>query len=224
MSEWWTYELSDFLMFSPRTWLRLLEMHNSHWSWLRFFSPLPLLLMLWPAGRHAALLLAGMAWVFVAWAFHWQRFADVNWAANYFALAFALQGLLLAVLALSPRRKQAATPDAQARLGWLLIVLALLYPLLALALGRPLAQSESFGLMPDPTALATLGLALCVRGKLLRWLALPIPLLWCAVTGATLWTLHMPEWFLMPLAGMLALALIFLQPASRPTDTSFDTA
>ena len=29
MSEWWTYRLSDFLMFSPRTYHRLFELHNA---------------------------------------------------------------------------------------------------------------------------------------------------------------------------------------------------
>ena len=28
MSEWWTYTLSDFLLFSPRTYYRLLELYN----------------------------------------------------------------------------------------------------------------------------------------------------------------------------------------------------
>ncbi len=28
MSEWWTYSLSDFLLFSPRTYYRLSELYN----------------------------------------------------------------------------------------------------------------------------------------------------------------------------------------------------
>src|SRR5205807_4521090 len=28
MSEWWTYSLSDFLLFSPRTYYRLFELYN----------------------------------------------------------------------------------------------------------------------------------------------------------------------------------------------------
>ena len=28
MPEWWTYSLSDFLLFSPRTYYRLIERHN----------------------------------------------------------------------------------------------------------------------------------------------------------------------------------------------------
>ena len=29
MSEWWTYTLSDFLLFSPRTYYRLFELYNA---------------------------------------------------------------------------------------------------------------------------------------------------------------------------------------------------
>ena len=29
MSEWWTYRLSNFLLFSPRTYYRLFELYNS---------------------------------------------------------------------------------------------------------------------------------------------------------------------------------------------------
>ena len=28
MPEWWTYSLADFLLFSPRTYYRLIERHN----------------------------------------------------------------------------------------------------------------------------------------------------------------------------------------------------
>jgi hypothetical protein len=31
MSEWWSYTLSDFLLFSPRTYYRLFELHNAEW-------------------------------------------------------------------------------------------------------------------------------------------------------------------------------------------------
>jgi len=29
MSEWWTYRLSDLLLFSPRTYYRLFELYNA---------------------------------------------------------------------------------------------------------------------------------------------------------------------------------------------------
>ena len=34
MSEWWTYSLLDFLLFSPRTYYRLFELYNlAVWPW-----------------------------------------------------------------------------------------------------------------------------------------------------------------------------------------------
>jgi hypothetical protein len=34
MPEWWTYTLSDFLLFSPRAYYRLIERHNAAvWPW-----------------------------------------------------------------------------------------------------------------------------------------------------------------------------------------------
>jgi hypothetical protein len=78
---------------------------------------------------------------------------------------------------------------------------------LALLLGRPWAQSETLALMPDPTALATLGLLLCLtrseRAPGWSWFA--APLLWCGFSGATLFSLNAPEWWVLPGLGLLAL-------------------
>lgn len=216
MSEWWTYSLSDFLMFSARTWYRLLELHNTAWMPLHAVTTLAAAWLLW-ALRSAserrvriALVGAGAAWLFVAWAFHWTRYAPINWAATWFSFAFGLQGLALVWHGCVARVIEAKAVPA-ARLGRLMVLTAILYPLLALAAGRPLAQSEWIALMPDPTVLATLGLLLCVGP---RWL-MTIPLLWCAVTGATLWTLDARGWFLLPLAGTLALGMLLRDSPGR---------
>ena len=55
----------------------------------------------------------------------------------------------------------AATLRADPQRGWRAanaagIAIVLFYPLLAPLAGRPLRQAETFGLLPDPTALATL--------------------------------------------------------------------
>lgn len=71
--------------------------------------------------------------------------------------------------------------------------------------------------MPDPTVLAALGLLLSLRGARAR-LLMPLPLLWCAIGGATLWTLKSPEWYLLPLAALLALgAWVIPQRAAPPS-------
>src|SRR5438477_416793 len=95
MSEWWTYSLSDFLLFSPRTYYRLFELYNA---------------AIWP-----------------------EQIAAVG-------LGIVLLALLLAA----------------ARTRWELLV---------------------------------------------------IPLIWCAISGATLWTMEAPDAWVMPAAAALALLL-----------------
>ena len=226
MSEWSTYGLSDFLMFSGRTWYRMLELHNRAWWPLQ-----PVLMavgtgLLWSLRSdrrfvlRLGLVLLGALQLFVAWAFHWQRYADINWGARYLALAFAAQGLLLLALGLLRRDLLLAHGSAAARAGaGMLFIAVLLFPILVLASQRPLAQSEWFGLHPDPTMLATLGLLLCLRSDrsprhtpMLRWLPLLLPMAWCAVSGATLWSLGAAGWFVMPAAGIAALLLAWRQP------------
>jgi hypothetical protein len=64
--------------------------------------------------------------------------------------------------------------------------------LLAPLQGRGWASSEVFGIAPDPTAMATLGVLLLARGRLLPWL-LPIAILWCLLSGLTLQTMGEPQ-------------------------------
>jgi hypothetical protein len=221
MTEWWTYDLSDFLMFSARTWQRTLELHNRDWFPLQALATLLATAMLFalraPASwaPRAGLLAMALAWGFVAWAFHWTRYAPINWAAQFFAAGFALQALLLAWQAFAAPPSRAAAGGPRRLVGDLLVAAAILYPLLALGAGRPPVETEWVGLMPDPTVLATLGLLLLLRGGR-PWMLLPLPLLWCAVTGATLWTLKAPAWWLPPLAGGLALAALVIPPRAAP--------
>lgn len=221
MSEWWTYRPSDFLMFSARTYGRLFELYNAD-LWPAQLPSLGLGLALWLAlwrGRawapRAACALLGAAWLWVAWAFHWQRFAAINWAATWYAAAFALQGALLWAAAAIGRGDHGAAPGGRRRgLGLALLLMALIaVPALGVLLGRPWPQAEVFGLAPDPTVLATLGLLLLLPPRhgpglpiALLW---PIPLLWCAVTGTTLATMHAADAPLLPAAALLAAAAVW---------------
>lgn len=212
MSEWWTYSLRDLLLFSSRTYYRLFELHNLEW-W-----PLPLVTLalgaalfalVWHGGARAgrlALALLGAAWLWVAWAWQLQRYAPINWAAEYFAWAWAAQGALLVAVAafarmgLAPRRMRLA--------GLALLAFALvLYPLIAVALGRGWAQAEVFGMAPDPTVLATLGALLALR--LPVW-AYGVPLAWCGISGATLWAMESPEFWIMPVAAVWVCAAVLI--------------
>ncbi len=196
MSDWATYGLSDFLLFSPRAYWRMFELHNQAW-W-----PLPLatlaagiaasaLAIRRPRhhGRWIALILA-ILWAWIAWSFFWQRYAEINWAARYVAPLFALQAILLLVIGTWRDRLVFDRRGAIGAVGLALIAVAILfYPLLAPAFGRPWLGAEVFGMASDPTAIGTLGFLLLARG---RWAIalLPIPLLWCIASGVTLGAMH----------------------------------
>jgi Family of unknown function (DUF6064) len=192
MSEWWSYRPSDFLMFSARTWGRLLEGWNQAlWPWHVpiVAAAAGLLLLAWRnpvRARVPSMLALAAAWAWVAWAFHWERFADINTGARWFAAAFGFQAALLVALGLRPSTRQ---PGGTLRLpGLALASLALLYPLLAPLTGRGWGQAEIAGAMPDPTALFTVGLLLALpqrhRGPLLA-----LPLLALLVGWTTAWLL-----------------------------------
>lgn len=197
MSEWWTYRLSDFLMFSPRTYWRLVELYNLD-GWPLHLAALlaGFIALALAASRKAAALrvmvaLLAAAWLWVGWAFHWQRYATINWAAQYAAVAFALQALLL--LAVGLRGGAAAlTPGPGMRgFGWALAAAGLAaYPFMAWMTGRPWLQAEVFGMAPEPTALATVGLLLIspVAGQRARLLLCAIPCVSLLAGAATLWT------------------------------------
>jgi len=198
MSEWWTYRTEDFLLFSPRVYWRMFELHNAalwplHVLTLAAGLIIILLIARRPGigARWIAFILA-MLWIFVGWSFLWNRYATINWAAAYVAPAFAIEGVLFLIWSLLDR----LAFDRRGPAGWigyLILAFALAgLPLLAPVQGRGWTSSEVFGIAPDPTAMATLGLLLLARGKLLLVL-LPIPVLWCLLSGITLQTMGEPQ-------------------------------
>ena len=217
MADWWevwsSYRPSDFLMFSPRTYWRLVELSNRQ-AW-----PLQLLVLgvggvlawgLWRCRRwapRAMLVLCALAWAAVAWGWHLQRYAAINWAATWFAVGFALQAGLWLVAAALPQHGSAAPAWVRRWAVGLLLAGLLAYPLLGPALGRPWVQGETLALSPDPTLLASLA-ALLVTRRVWLW---PIPLLGCAVSGLTLWTMDEPlQALLLPAAAVAACAVSVL--------------
>lgn len=211
MPEWWTYSLSDFLLFSPRTYYRLFELYNTD-LWpahvLALAAGLAILASMVRDGgrwRSAASVLLAACWVWVAWAFLLGRYATINWAATWFTGLFVVQAVLL-VLAGAGGGTSGNQPRPRRAGAITLLVFALaVYPLIGVAVGRPWTQAEVFAMAPDPTALATLGFALLAPTAGRRWLLLAIPLLWCAISGATLWTMGSSESPVLPAAGLVAL-------------------
>ena len=209
MSEWWTYSLSSFLLFSTRTYYRLFELYNADVWPLQIVAlalGLAILILIWrtPAwsGRAVATILVA-CWLFVAWAYLLERYDAINFAARYFAIGFVLQAALLAWTGVMRDRLRFDVHNVAARIGLALIVYALaIHPLIALLTGRPWMQAEIFGLAPDPTATATLGVLLATDRP--RWHLLVLPLLWCAISGLTLWTMESPEAAVVPVLAALS--------------------
>jgi uncharacterized protein DUF6064 len=212
MPEWWSYSLSDFLLFSPRTYYRLLGRYNEAvWpTHLATFALGILILVLlrqrsirWRAAIFGIL---AMLWAWVAWAFLWKRYADINWAAIYFLPLFALEVLLLGWAGLARRDLHLRENARAAHFTAIGLFLGTLvgYPVLALLAGRSLHQSEVFGVAPDPTAIATLSVLAFPMGAV-RWELLPVPVLWCVFSGLTLSAMQSPDAWVPPGAAALVI-------------------
>lgn len=206
MGEWGSYDLSDLLMFSADSYVRLFERANRLWP-LALLLGVALVIGLWrrPAGASPSLRwVLASAWLTVAITFHHRLYAQINLAGEAFALLFAVEAALL-VLLRSSARPAHATPLAATLPGWLLITYALLlHPFFWFAVGRPWQAAELFAIAPDTTALVTLGWLL-LRPMTWQWLALPIPLIWCIVSALTHVAMREPLGILVPLLALLAL-------------------
>ena len=213
MPEWWTYSPADFLMFSPRTYYRLTELYNADiWPAQPVAVALGLVVVLrWLrdgrfAGGAIAVVLAAL-WLWVGWAYFFVRYDVINWTGSYVAMAFAIEAaLILWSELLRGRLAPAENPTPAGRAGAAMAFAAIvLYPAMAPLLGRPWAQAEVFGVTPDPTVVATLGLLAAADRP--PWTLFVVPLAWCVYGGATLWTMGSPEALVMPIAAVAALAL-----------------
>lgn len=216
MSEWWTYSLHDFLLFAPRTYYRLIELHNVHWwpaqvvALLAGLAVAVLLLRERAQATAPVALVLALAWAWVGTTFLWQRYATINWAAEYMAPAFVVEAILLAASAWRARAdaaRSAARAWSASVAGWSMLVAALGYGAIAPVSARGIGTAEVFGITADPTVLATLGVLLLAPLPL-RPVLLPIPLAWCVVSGATRWAMDAPEALLLPLAALCALGVV----------------
>jgi len=170
MSEWWTYRPSDFVMYSARSYQRLVERYNAEIWPLQLVALAIGLVVLWLAvfrpregGRWMCGLLA-LLWAWIGWAFHWERFAEINTAAPWFALAFFAQALLLVVFGVV-RPGEYREPRPALRVAGLVLLAGAVvaWPVVQVAMGRPWGLVEVFGMMPGVTGAGTVGVVMCGR-------------------------------------------------------------
>ena len=198
-ADWQTYRLGDFIPFTPEVYFRLIERANAaFWPWQLATVVLGLAaLLLALRGNHRAALIAlAPAWVISALAFHFDYYAEINVAATWFGWAFIAQAALLAIVAGWPGAGPPRSRPGPIRktVGTGIAALGIVaWPLLALVTGHGWSRSEVFGLHPDPTAIATLGIALLAANGLRAVLATALPVLWCIVSTLTLIALLRPD-------------------------------
>ncbi|MEQ8344963.1 MAG: DUF6064 family protein [Sneathiellaceae bacterium] len=228
MSDWWSYRPEDFLLFGPQVYWRLFQLANQA-AWplqvaTTLFGLALLALLARPGGlslpwthRVAAGGLAAL-WIHTGWAFLLHRYVPVNWAAGYAVPLFALQAALLLGLAAVPGRLRVpAVWWPRRAVGTVLLAHGVVvHPLLAMAAGRPLRQSEVFGIAPDPTAIGTLGLLVAAVPGWPGALCLVLPLAWCLASAATLLALGGWEGWIPLGAALLALAARLWPVAATP--------
>jgi hypothetical protein len=215
VSEWWTYRPSDFLMFAPRIYWRLFESLNlAFWPLQAGIALAGMAWLVWVwrggglpcrAAARAALAVLALGWALTAWAFLWLRLAPIHWLAGTIAPLFLLQAAAMLALALHGA-VQGHSDRLRRAVGLSLLLSALLiHPLLAGLAGRPWVQAEFVGLASDPTAIATLGLLLVLRGPRWPMRALwAVPLAWCLLSVATLWTMGSAQGWVLGLLVLLA--------------------
>jgi hypothetical protein len=125
---------------------------------------------------------------------------------GYVAPLFAVQAALLADLAVRGRVRMAHNRVRRAAGRGLFVAAALAYPALSLVQGRALAGAEVAGIAPDPTAAATLGLALLARDSWRGRAVCAISLAWLGQSALTLYALGGPTAIPPALAMLTALA------------------
>lgn len=224
------YAPADFVPFSAEVYFRLIErVGETFWP---LHVPALLLglaaLVLAKRGKsRTAFVLLAVPWAWVGVTFLGQRYAELNWAGSWFAGAFLVQAGVLLSLAATGAGFERDDGVASGRLaiayyaGLLLAGFgAVIYPVIGPLSGFGPFQAETFGIHPDPTAVATLGIALVALRGVGMWLAALIPMLWCLVTGLTLLVLD-AAWAIVPLAAAALSAVLALwKTVAKPVSLS----
>ncbi|WDE06764.1 hypothetical protein SG34_007630 [Thalassomonas viridans] len=204
--------LSDFLLFTPQSYLRLLN-HYNHTIWpfqlvALLLGIINLILIKRPLAYGNRLISLSLAfnWLWAGIVFHYYHFTGINWAAPAFALLFILQALLLVIFGALKNNISYQPPKTPAGYTGLLIYLfaLVLYPAFTGYLHSGWEKADYYGSSADAACLATLGLLLMANR---RSYYLILPLLWCLLSSAMAWLMQSATAPLLFLLGLLVLML-----------------
>jgi hypothetical protein len=155
------------------------------------------------------LLMLGAAWLWNGAVFHWQFFANLNWAAPVFGWVFIAQGVLLVLAAFFTSNRRWVSLDSGRGVLAIIVIFTgmLVYPLCGLMDDRAFFQVENFPLLPAPVTLVTFGVLMLLESRWRHCLVV-VPILWAVVSGAFATTLGLVEFYFM--AGAVAIWLLQL--------------
>ena len=191
MSELTSYSLSDFILFSDKVYYRQFELYNQAIWPLHLIAivfSLVIIYAVWKKPAWASRLIAVLltvSWLWVAWAFLYERFYHIHVVANWYAFCFVLQAGLISWYGVV-KKQFTLFEKSQPRMyfGLVLLFISLIfYPVIAFMTGRSWLQFEMFSLTPDPTVLATLAILVLYKASSVLYV---IPITWMLISAVTL--------------------------------------
>ena len=213
------------LPFTPEQFLGVFaEYNDALWPAVSGFwlASLGVLVATWrkPTSYSRALtyLLAAL-WAWNAIAYHVWFFTRINPAAWLFGAAFAFQAALFVWVGARRRIEYFSSDGVVARVGASLVIYALAYPFLTMALGHRYPAAPTFG-VPCPTVILTIGVLLTARAGIPLLLTI-VPVLWGFIGGSAALLLNVPTDYVLLGAGVL-LAARFMTSRRTPVRTRPD--
>ncbi len=198
-----SYELTDFLLFSPAIYYRLIAAYNSEvWIW-QIPSGLCLAVAIWywlnSSEQRPLWLFTAISFISVGWFFFIGRFSVIMPQAQYFGLGFIFQGILILLASLKSAPGNASERAAgSAYLDAVIILLLLVaYPAVSLLTEYGGSSYALWGFTPDPTV--AIFLFVTHTDSRPPWWLFPVPLLWCLASTLLLWAMESAEFWLLPL-------------------------
>lgn len=158
-------------------------------------------------------------WLWVA-LFFWLPSVRQGFAPGIvFIVIFLIQGGLFVWEAIRPRLKYETSPGWITRVGWGVVLYAMVgYPLVGALVGHVYPRTPPFGLTPCPVVTFTFGLLLFTRPKVPKFLLI-IPFLY-ALSGFLWVSIGIWEDIGMLLSGILGMGLLWLRDAKSLSEKS----
>lgn len=200
MSDLLSYSVSDFVSFSMEPYLALYKLYNDAiWPMQVVAAILTVLIFLivWRGKdlsmaytRISYAVLAAM-WCWIATKFHLERFATINIGAGIYAALFYAQAAFLLITALTAQTMTLVNQTGLlATFGRFIFVFGIaIWPIASVAGSGDVSYLHQFGLAPDPTALATLGIVMLATNRA-KYLLSVIPLIWLGLAATTYFVLR----------------------------------